>query len=67
MLYSQWEPYVTVVMSVIGGSSHEREAVRKGIVSDFGEAAWRAILSEALERFFETHGRNRSMPNEPKE
>lgn len=50
MLNEQWEPYVTVVMSVMGGPKHERDAVRKGIVSDFGEQAWRSILAEATER-----------------
>ena len=46
-----WEPYVTVVMSVIGGSEYERKAVRDGIISDFGPKAWESILSEALERW----------------
>jgi len=59
----QWEPYVTVVMGVISGTEAEREAVRFGIIADYGEAAWSAILSEALERFFGVHGTARSMRN----
>lgn len=44
-----WEPYVTVVMSVVG-SRDDMAKVRSGIVSDFGEQAWKAILLEVRER-----------------
>jgi len=44
-----WEPYVTVVMSVVG-SRDDMAKVRSGIVSDFGEHAWKAILMEVRER-----------------